>query len=967
MNSLARRLILLGAILALPALVFAQEVTVTGTITDSTGAVLPGVTVVAVNEASGNQFESVTDGRGIYRIPARVGTYRITATLTGFTTVNRTGVELLVGQTRTLNLQMSPSTLQETVTVTGEAPLIETTTSTLAGNIDPRQVQELPVAGRNWMALALLAPGSRTSSTDATSPLPDRNGGEIREYQLNMDGQQVGSELGAGGQPRFSQDSIAEFQFVVNRFDATQGRSTGVQVNAITKSGTNQLSGLFRTNFRKSSFNAENPVLHRVVPIDNQQYSTAVGGPIIRDRLHYFGNFEYEREPTTSIWNTPYPRFNISLSGKSTRKLEGIRLDYQLSSRTRVMGKASGQHSFQPFGTGSATSAPMQTTDNDEKNQEYVGQLTQVLSNRSINEIRGGYSHFGFATHTLVTWSKHWQAPRVTNGYPRITLTGFSIAANQNAPRHRDQKVWQIRDDFSTSYEARGHHDLKLGGEFVRHYEDSENCNQCGGNIDARGGPAPANLDSLFPDLWNADTWNLAALSPIVRSYTVGVGKFPNQYAQPKYGAWAQDDWRLTSRLTLNLGVRYDLSLNAWANKVGVEPFYHANRPNDTNNIQPRLGFAYQVDDRTVIRGGSGVYFADVLTVDAFWPYYNAQLARIQFNNDGRPDFAANPLNGRPLPTFEDAQSQFCHSAVQAANFAAWQARNFTGAAPCLLLALQEMPGPDQYMQMGRSINSSIGFQRQFGGVTAIEADYVFKKGDHEKDTIDNVNLAFNPATGVNYPYSDRARLPFPQYGVISMIPHATRSRYSGLQTALTKRMSQHWQASATYTLSWFWNAENQPFQGLTRLPFKVSGDLGNEWGLAADDQRHRFVFNGILQITGGLQVSAIHYLGAGIRSATSYGGDLRNTGAGFSARLRPDGTVVPRNSFIQPAQNKTDLRVQQRIPFGGRRGVDLIAESFNVFNRPNWTIDTVESSRTFGQRITAQYRTVQLGFRVTF
>ena len=157
-SSVVRRLILLGAMLALPALTFAQEATLTGTITDSTGGVLPGVTVQAVNEATGNTFESVTDASGVYRIPARVGTYRVTATLTGFSTINRQGISLLVGQTATINLQMAPSTLQETVTVTGEAPLIETTTSKLAGNIDPKQVEELPVPSRNWMALALLAP-----------------------------------------------------------------------------------------------------------------------------------------------------------------------------------------------------------------------------------------------------------------------------------------------------------------------------------------------------------------------------------------------------------------------------------------------------------------------------------------------------------------------------------------------------------------------------------------------------------------------------------------------------------------------------------------------------------------------------------------------------------------------------------------------------------------------------------------
>ena len=283
---------------------------------------LPGVTVTAVNEATGNTFNGVTDERGIYRIPVRVGAYQITVELPGFTTVTRTGVQLLVGQTASLDMQMTPSTVQETVTVTAEAPLLNVTTSSLGGNVDPQQVQELPVNGRNWMALALLAPGSRTSPTNATTPLPDRNGGEAREFQLNMDGQQVSNEIGTGAQPRYSQDAIAEFQFLSNRFDATQGRTSGVQVNAITKSGTNQLSGLFRGNFRNSDwFNAEEPVLHRVVPINNQQFSVAAGGPIVRDKLHYFGNFEYEREPRSSIWNTPYPVFNVELHGDRTVKI----------------------------------------------------------------------------------------------------------------------------------------------------------------------------------------------------------------------------------------------------------------------------------------------------------------------------------------------------------------------------------------------------------------------------------------------------------------------------------------------------------------------------------------------------------------------------------------------------------------------------------------------------------------------
>ena len=180
-------------LLALAVTAFAQEAALTGTISDQTGAVLPGVTVTAVNEQTGNTFPTVTDGRGAYRIPARVGQYTITAELQGFNNVVRSGVSLLVGQTATVNMQMSPSALQETVTVTGEAPLIETQSSQVAGNIDPRQMQDLPIQGRDWTSLALLAPGNRTTQMGDT-PVQDR--ADVREYQLNVDGAQVTQQMG---------------------------------------------------------------------------------------------------------------------------------------------------------------------------------------------------------------------------------------------------------------------------------------------------------------------------------------------------------------------------------------------------------------------------------------------------------------------------------------------------------------------------------------------------------------------------------------------------------------------------------------------------------------------------------------------------------------------------------------------------------------------------------------------------
>lgn len=150
-------------------------------------------------------------------------------------------------------------------------------------------------------------------------------------------------------------------------------------------------------------------------------------------------------------------------------------------------------------------------------------------------------------------------------------------------------------------------------------------------------------------------------------------------------------------------------------------------------------------------------------------------------------------------------------------------------------------------------------------------------------------------------------------------------------------------------------------------MPFEVAPDLGGEWGFAESDQRHRAVFNGIWQVGRGFQLSGLHYWGAGNRDSSNYGGDRRGLGAGGEQRLRPDGTIVPRNAFIHPQQNRTDIRIQQRIPLPNRVSINLIAEAFNVFNRPNWELETQESSADFGERVIAQYRTAQFGFRVTF
>ena len=950
--------------LALPVAGYAQEAVLTGTVTDSTGGVLPGVTVTATHEATGNTFVGVTDASGIYRIPARIGGFRLTAELSGFNTVSRTGITLLVGQTATVDISMAVSTLQETVTVTAEAALIDIQTSVVGGNIDSRQVQELPIQGRDWTSLALLAPGNRTTVMGGT-PVQDR--ADVREYQLNMDGQQVTQTMGIGGQPLYSRDSIAEFQFISNRFDATQGRSSGVLVNAVSKSGTNQFAGLVSGYFRDSDWNAEDHVLNRKIPFSNQQVSTAFGGPIVRDKLHFFGNFEYDRTPKTSVWNipAPYTFLNTELSDKQLKKMGGIRIDYQLSPGMRLMGKAHHAVDFDPFGVGSATQLPASANSQDRKSNEYLGQFTHVINNRTVNEVRGGFAEWNIWQENLTHWSNHPQRRLgITEGHPRVQMVGLSVAGNQNAPRVRDQNMYSLRDDFSISYDARGRHDLRAGAEYLYMHELTRNCRNCMGQLDARAAAIPAAvMQQIFPDPFNVDTWNLALLSPYTRTYTLGVSEdFRTPFDVPRTAAWVQDDWRIADRLTLNLGLRYDLITNAWANDVSLPPFLESGRPDDTNNIQPRLGFAYQLDDLTVVRGGVGRYFGDVLTNLQMWTMGNSTIASMRIPNDGRPNFAADPFSGRQ-PTTAEAFAGFCST------------RNVpVGTAGCLPRDLQELAPPPEYAKIQNSWQTSFGLQRQIGGDMAIEADYVYNGSRNEKIIMDNINVAFNPTTGVNYPFSNVALRPYPAFGVVSMTPYMGWSNYHALQTAWTKRFSNNWQGSVTYTLGWLKNAESNPMSGLTIVDFPVARDLGNDYTLAETDQRNRLVFNGIWQMRYGFQLSGVYFYGSGERLSTNWGQDLRDLGGdGGSLRVRPNGTIVPRNDLVGDPVHRVDVRLQERIPLPGTLRVDGMFEVFNLFDRANYgSYTTNEASNAYGQpeqntNIAYGPRTLQLGFRVTF
>ena len=978
-----QRLLTLVVILVMPVAAYAQEATFTGTVTDSTGAVLPGVTITAVNEASGNTFTAVTDERGDFRLPVRVGSYRITSELSGFTTVNRT-LQILIGQDVAVNVQMAPSTVQETVTVTGEAPLVDTTTSTVGANIDPRQVEALPLNGRNWMDLTLLAPGARRNE-----------GGGMAQFrqgysQTNVDGQQLTINYHSQTdteQPGFSRDAIAEFEVVANRFDATQGRSQGMVVNAVTKSGTNSFAGTLGGYFRHDKFNAKDFITDRVLPYSNQQVSTTFGGPIRRDRIHFFAAYEYEREPKTYTFTSPYPSFNVDQEFPTKMHKVLGRLDYQFTPQTRLSGRFSYFNNIF-FAGGGATQHPSAAGTRERKTPQYSATLTQVLSGNAVNEIRAGGTNYERLDQPTVRWKggPFPYHPVGSGNSPVIQLAGYSIGANTlNIFQHTQS----LRDDYTTSYDLGGRHDVKLGGEYFRFQADFRWCNRCMGEINARMGAVPAaTLQALFP-VWNdASTWNLQPLLPYTTEVLHAVSDTEHRYniVRHLFGGWVQDDWRVNDRVTLNLGVRYDWDSDAHSEKLELRPFLPGNQPHDNNNVAPRMGLNFRLNDRTVVRGGYGLFFAFSPNDGVQQSYSMVHRFEYQIAKDTRPDFIPNWFGpgasgegefGGPRPSWEASLARAC---------------DINNVPGCVRRAIaQEINYPGR--RTPYSHQASAGVQHQFGDTMSFEANYVYTSG-HLEETVHNANLSYNPVTGANYNFNDIARRPFPDWGVVLLEYLEGYSKYHGTDLTFTKRFSNRWQATATYTLGFFkdglpvrpqWYLGPDGIMARRDVGFPLQPDMGGDYSYAgaffaggagaAGDQRHRAVLNGVWDLGLGVQVSGIYFYGSGERFATNTGVDRRGEGvnAASELRLRADGTILPRAGIVGEPIHRFDMRLQKRVSLGPRVTVDGLFEVYNLFNHENFgSYTTVESNAQYGNpsynpSLSYQPRMLQLGFRLAF
>ncbi len=392
-----------------------QQTGVTGRMTDQSNAALSGAVVIVTGE-DGSRLETVTNAQGIYQFPAlRASKYVLRFQAPGFAPAERS-FPLLVGQVAEIDVTLQLASANSSVAVEAAAAAVDTTTSTIAGDVSPTEVAKIPLNGRNYLQLAMMVPGI-TSNDVTNSPLGATDSGKL---QINVDGQQV-TQNSAGdgfGEPQYSQDAIDQFQIIMNRFDATLGRSSRIQVNVQTKSGTNQLHGTLYGYFRKDAFNASDSVAHKVLPFSDQQFGGTVGGPIRKDKLFFFFAYEGERQPST-IFNTPTGFGGLSYTFANSLRTNSYLLhtDWAINGANRLSVRATGYTWHVPFNNVTGSSSPTRATDSTRTSYAVLGTLTSTISASLVNEAKIGLNHFDWMNTPLIT-SQEYRLPTITVGAP---------------------------------------------------------------------------------------------------------------------------------------------------------------------------------------------------------------------------------------------------------------------------------------------------------------------------------------------------------------------------------------------------------------------------------------------------------------------------------------------------------------------------------------------------------------------
>ncbi len=921
--------------------------TILGEVKDATGGSMPGVTVTAVNQANGLTREAVTDELGNYRFSAMpAGLYTVKASLAGFKEATRTDLRLAINSQVAAPFTLEVGGLEETITVTEQAPLVNTTENVVRTLVDTQQIASLPLKSRDFLDLTLLAPGVVADQGSASGGQTDSIsfGGMSENYKsIWLEGVDFNDEVTGGGSSLSSatrialaQEAIQEFQVMANSYSSEFGRSASGAINILTKSGGNQVRGSGFYFRRDDAYDKPNYFAVSVPEFKIEQYGATVGGPIRQNRLFYFGSWERRANnrsvqvnipvsirdfvaslgydtttdvPVTTDEHNVFGKVTFLASQKHTLNTTYM-YDHRDLTNQQVGGNSAGDHGY----------------DDQRRAWFFVGNLTSVLRSNIVNELRLSASHQALDR----------VLPAGSTSKPEIRFPTVQFGRASNVPQARSQDNYILTNATSINFVAKGTHDLKFGFE-INKVPTTSTINQSFNGLFEflQDRPVVAGDPTSLPFRYTQGVELRGELAALTRDVDI-------------YSAFINNQWQPRSNLTLNIGVRYDwqfwkgdLNGQDVPGDVAVEQFWARQitgdlrgqnfkaAPNDFNNIAPRLGVTWDPmgTGRTVVRGGYGIYYDQINTttmrgVVAGYPGF----ITTQFANDSRSgalipnDFFPNV----PTRTFPES----------------------VGAAFRIASPDAEAPYAHQM---------TAGATRQLGTNYAASFDYVYMRGEH-----------FPLTRNVNARRADNSFPILASGARLLLYDDASPIRIHQAQFRLQKRFANRLGFLLGYTLG---SAKSIADNGTPSNHY----DLMADWGATANDVRHRFVSNVIYQLPWGFQVGTIVTANSAPPYNVTLGTDANRDGDNND---RPAG--VEYNAARGDAFFQADIRTSKRFTFGRVSG-EILWEMFNVFNTVNLNNFNGNQSSAAGQTATGrptgfgQARQAfdpfqaQLGFKLTF
>jgi carboxypeptidase family protein len=914
-----------------------------GRVVDSSNAILPGVAITVTHAESGTVRETVSGADGTYLVSGLIpGPYRVTAELQGFRRLTQEDLVLRIGTTLQVDVALQVGGVEENLTVRAEAPQVDLSSAQVGGNVSTAEIANLPSGNGNFTGLIAILPGvvyNRASDGQSDSVTINGQPGTGVVYQLdggsNNDDLRGGS---AGAQTRPGLEAIQEFQVVTNQFDAEFGAALSGVVNAVTKQGSNTYHGSaigFFTNRAMISRDifAEQNNLPKP-DTQNMRYGGTIGGPIIRDKMHYFFSYEkQDRDEGRSYNYTTRPDLSFTVAQVTRMQNFMGRLDHQLNPSHSYSIRYLWDHQptiDQPLGN------PTKDTLSQDKDNDWtlVGNYNWVIGATKLYNVRAALVYEKpVRGQQLYQETGDW-----TLAPPSLILqSGITLQADTNRADYRLMQSYGLDQTFSWFIsDARGSHDLKFGSQYVygRHFEEFQRF---------------MNGAFRFP---SDRAFNAADPSTYPERLEIQVPAKGEWLSQThSIGFFVQDKWQMTTKLTLNLGMRYDVDVSPlrwdW-NPMFSDPNAY---PVDKNNVAPRVGFAYNVDGRSVVRGGYGLFFGKSY-VDRFNIYQQnpvfANSFRALFPFD-RPD--PGPSSGQ-MPTHPLlVNGPVLNRALVNQLVPPGLARN-TGEV--------WLDSPDRHADYTNQV--SMGYERMLGASLSVSADYTHMS-NRDLPVRYNLNPGIKPNTGRTTPIT-RTDL----QGIASKLglsPFSTNvytrenigeTVYDGLSMQLEKRFANFWAGRIGYTIG---KGHGNTDGGPTAVNnFQVLGErnLDLNEGPTSADRRHVLNLSGRVEVPWirGLIASGVFKVTSGTPFTihnTNIDADRNGVGvdpvaAGPYCGTGENAICVDndggRLGAYGPGFRNIDMRIGYRVRNVGQgRTLDIFLEGFNIMNDPNFSNPT--------------------------